>query len=132
MMKRVLIVMGLLGMGIAAGFAVFVASSADNSLKAVDDPWCLWPYSSGTLTLEYRWTSTIGSSSPWRAAFEHAVDAWNDEDTNVEWEHNAYGKTSLSAYSLDDHLRGYTQVICSGGSNPIRTHNLIWVNKYNE
>ena len=47
MLKRMLIVMGLLGMGIVAGFVVFVASSTDDRLRA-QGTWCPWEYSEGT------------------------------------------------------------------------------------
>ena len=129
MLKRMLIMMGLLSMGVAAGFAVFVASSADDSLRASeDDPNCIWPYTSGTLTLEYRWTSSVDSN--WRSAFEHGVDAWNDLDTNVEWEHDAYGDTALSQYSAEDGHLGVNYGYCSGGSNPVRIANTTWGNSH--
>lgn len=130
-MKRFAIVMGLLGMGIVAGFVVFVASSADSKLSATeDDPNCIWPYSGGTLTLEYRWTSSVDSD--WRPAFEHGIDAWNDLDTNVEWEHDSYGDTALGVYSAEDGNRGINYGYCTSGSNPVRYANTTWGNSYYE
>ena len=132
MMKRALIVMSLLGMGLVAGFVVFVASSADDRLKASeDDPNCIWPYSSGTLTLEYRWgTGSVGPGTAWRTAYEDAVDGWNDLDTNVEWEHSNYGDNTLNSYSVDDNQAGFNQPYCSSGSNPVRVMNDSWGNSY--
>lgn len=132
MIRKLLVIAGLLGMAMVAGFVVFVASSADDSLKAVeDDPNCIWPYSSGTLTLQYRWgTGSVGAGSAWRKAYEDSVDNWNDLDTNVEWEHNNYAPNTLNSYSVDDNNAGFNQPYCSTGSNPVRTHNDSWGNSY--
>ena len=131
MMKRVMIVMGLLGMGIAAGFAVFVTSSFDNNLLATnDDENCLWAYSSGTLELEYEWGPDINSHPNWQTAFEFAVDEWNDLDTNVEWSNSGSADNVFDTYSKKDNQVGYNLGTCQDGYDGYRVANLTFGNTY--
>ena len=114
------------------GFAIFVSSSEDDKLRAsVDDANCPWPYSSGTLSLEYRWGSGLTGSNyhvGWRAAVEDSVDSWNDLSTNVEWEYDGSGVTAFGVYNSNDGRLGYNQPYCAGGYNGIRTSNVTWGN----
>lgn len=132
MIKKALIVAGLLGMGLTAGFAAFVFNSEDERLLASHhDDSCPWAYSSGTLNLEYRWANDIGNDSPWRAAFRSAVRSWNNQNTNVEWSGpNSYAATTFNSMNLETNYWGIAQSGCTAGSDPVRVYNDIWGNSY--
>lgn len=131
MIKKALIVAGLLGMGLAAGFVVFVFNAEDESLLASqDDDNCPWAYSSGTLELDYRWGSGVGSGSAWREAFENAVDDWNDLDTNVWVDHDTYSRSSFNSYNHQNGWYGFNTPYCYGGTDGYRAYNDTWGNRY--
>lgn len=76
-----------------------------------DNPPCKWPNGS-SVTVNYRWGSSINISGYWANGFRLGSDSWNNGGTKVRLYYNSSSAAYADVYYAADGKAGKTEIVC--------------------